>query len=158
MARKELEEWIYISGADLRAGAEELRGRPVKRARGRGWTPHVDVLETEKRIWIIVELAGVAIDQIGIFYSQDRHSVTIRGIREQEALLQGERAVYHQLEIEYGEFAREIALPDSPIDPSQVRATYRQGLLTVMIAKTEPERAIYVRRTLTVRSSGPKST
>ena len=45
----------------------------------------------------------------------------------------------HQIEIECGQFAREITLPDVPLDFDRAQAQMSHGMLTVIIPKrTEP--------------------
>lgn len=151
MARKELDEWLFISSAELQRLGDELSTHGPKIARGPGWAPRVDVLETATKILLTVELAGMHIEGMGIFYNSSRHSLTMKGCREQEALLNGERAVHHQLEIEYGEFMREVRLPVGPIVPEQVRATYKNGFLTILIPKATPDEAVFVTRSITIR-------
>ena len=46
---------------------------------------------------------------------------------------------YHRIERAYGTFARSFALPDN-IDANKVNANYKDGLLTVTVAKSEHAR------------------
>jgi HSP20 family protein len=89
--------------------------------------PRVDVYycgEPSKAI-VKVELAGV-----------DTESVNLE-LRGRTLIISGERKpsetegrVYQQLEIEHGDFAREISL-GADVDAEQARATYEDGILRV---------------------------
>jgi HSP20 family protein len=43
---------------------------------------------------------------------------------------------YHRVERSYGRFERSIVLP-SVVDPSRVKATYRDGVLEIQLPKKE---------------------
>lgn len=127
---------------------EELtRARP-KVASGRAWEPRVDVFEEEHRIMVRAELAGVDGDQISLLYLPERHSILLRGVRDEEEICDGNRTGILQLEIFYGPFAREIKLPDAPVDASGIKAQYRNGFLIVMIPKME---RVVVTQTVTIK-------
>jgi len=83
------------------------------------------------------EIAGVRGEEIQLLYLPERHSMLLKGVRIEEDYSDGIRTGIHQLEIFYGEFQREVRLPDTPIDESNVRAQYRNGFLLVMIPKQE---------------------
>jgi HSP20 family protein len=52
----------------------------------------------------------------------------------------GDGRVYQQMEIDYGPFKREVALPEA-VDTSAARASYERGLLTIVLplARRAPE-------------------
>jgi HSP20 family protein len=43
------------------------------------------------------------------------------------------------MEIDYGSFRREVALPE-PVDTSAARASYERGLLTIVLPLARPAR------------------
>jgi len=136
MPRRDVEEWFWL-GAELHRLAEEMnRARPVV-ATGRAWEPRIDLVEEEHRFLIKVEIAGVRGEDIQLLYMPEQHAVLIRGRRDEEDLTDGSRTAIHQLEILYGDFQREIRLPDVSVDASNIRATYRNGFLLIMIPKQE---------------------
>jgi HSP20 family protein len=136
MPRRDVEEWFVQVGREMSSLAEELaQGRP-RVAGNRSWEPRVDVYEEESRILIRVEIAGVRGEDIALHFVPERHALVIRGVRPEPASDSGHRAV-HQLEIMYGEFAREIALPVVSIDARSIRAQVRNGMLLVMIPKLD---------------------
>lgn len=137
MARREVEEWFWQVGSDLQRLSEEMhRFRPAIAA-GKAWEPRVDVIEDERRIIIKADIAGVRGEDIHLLYIPERHSVLIRGLRREEDYEDGERTNFYQLEIFYGPFQREVKLPDVSIRSDEIRASYRNGFLLVMVPKQE---------------------
>lgn len=148
MARREFEEWFWQTGSDLLRMTEELsQGRPMV-ATARHWEPRVDLLEEEHRFLIKAEIAGVRAEDIELLYIPDRHAILLRGFRPEEDFSDSGKVGLHQLEIFYGEFQREIKLPNVAIDASGIRAQYRNGFLLVMVPKMD---RIVVSRTVTIR-------
>jgi HSP20 family protein len=146
MPRRGVDEWFWSIGDLQRLSEELVRSRPVV-ASGTSWEPRVDVMEDARRFTLKAEIAGVRGEDIQLLYIPDRHSVLIRGIRREEETSPG-RTSCHQLEIFYGEFSREIKLPDVPIDAQGMRAQYRNGFLLVMIPKAE---SVVVTKTITIK-------
>lgn len=151
MARRDLDEWLWQVGAELQRLSEEVSPGVPKVARRAGWEPRVDLLETSRGFILKAEIAGVRGDEIRISYQPKRHSITIRGHRrEQESSDEPPRGC-HQLEIAYGEFEREIHLPQADIEPSRIRAAYRNGILIVDIPRAEDEpKTRTTRRSITI--------
>jgi HSP20 family protein len=144
MARREIDEWFWQVGTDLERLTEELtNGRP-KVATGKCWVPKVDVIEESHRLIIKAELAGVRGDDISLLYLPERHSIMLRGQRPEQDFSDGARTGIHQLEILYGEFEREIALPSVIIDSDGIKAQFRNGILLVMVPKRD---RVVVKRT-----------
>lgn len=96
----------------------------------REWLPPTDVYETEEEFVALMELPGLEQEQIKVSFSEG--VLTIRGERRDE--LRGSRVRYHQMEISYGKFRREIYFP-IPIAKDRIEAQYRQGLLQVVLPK-----------------------
>jgi HSP20 family protein len=147
MPRREVEGWFWQLGGEFQKMSEELTKSRPKVASGRAWEPRVDVFEEEHRIMVRAELAGVNGDQINLLYMPERHSLLLRGVRDEEEICDGTRTGILQLEIFYGPFAREIRLPEAPIDASGIKAQYRNGFLIVMIPKMD---RIVVSKTVTI--------
>lgn len=137
MPRREVEEWFWHVGSDMRRLNEELvRGQP-RVAHARFWEPRVDLVEEDDRLLLKAELAGVRGDEIQLLYLPERHSLVLRGERVEDDYSEGSRTGIHQLEIFYGEFQREVRLPDVPIDPEGIKAQYRNGILLVALPKAD---------------------
>jgi HSP20 family protein len=96
------------------------------------WRPAADVYEAATTITVTVELAGVDYEELDVLLYED--AVVVEGKRR---LPVGEAGgVYHTAEIRQGPFRLELALP-APIDPERVVARYEQGLLQLMLPKSE---------------------
>lgn len=96
------------------------------------WVPAVDVFEEADSIRITAEVPGVKPEDIEI--SVEGNLLTIRGTKEQEAEERTERV--HRYERMYGVFERTFTLPAS-VDPQSIKASYDNGVLTVVLPKSE---------------------
>lgn len=99
------------------------------------WRPNTDISETPDQIIVLLDLAGVARDDIRLEVS--RKSIKISGKRDQNYLSGTTR--YHLAEIPYGYFERHLAL-HAPVDTETVQAIYANGLLEVRLGKIPAER------------------
>jgi len=148
MARQDIDEWLWQVGNELQRLSEEMvRTRPAV-AMGKGWEPRVDVLEDANRILVKAEIAGVRGEDIQLMYLPERHSLLIRGVRLDEGDATHGRSSVHQLEIFYGEFQREVKLPDVPLLIDLMKAQYRNGFLLVLLPK---EQRVTVTKTVTIK-------
>lgn len=147
MSQRDSDDWFWqVGGELLRINQELSRSRPGV-ASGKFWEPRVDMLEDARKILLRVEIAGVKGDEIGLIYIPERHSILIRGERHEDNAGEGTRGSYIQMEIPFGEFQREVKLPDVAIRSDAIRAQFRNGFLLVMIPKQE---RVVVTRTVTV--------
>ena len=149
MARRETEEWFWQLGNEMQGLTAEISRSRTSVASARSWEPRVDLVEEEHRLLMKVEIAGVRGEDIQLLYVPERNCMLIRGFRPEEDHTDGRRTSIHQLEILYGDFQREVRLPDVSIDAERIRATYRNGFLLVMIPKYD--RHVVV-RTVTFRN------
>jgi HSP20 family protein len=94
------------------------------------------------------EIAGVRGEDIQLMYLADRHALLLRGVRQDEGDGSHGKSSVHQLEIFYGEFQREVKLPDVPIAIDRMKAQYRNGFLLVLLPK---EQRVTVTRTVTIK-------
>jgi len=92
------------------------------------WRPPTDVLELDEAFVVIVEVAGMRGLNIQVTY--DREILSIRGCRIEDS---GTK-VYHQMEIDYGEFLTSVHITAS-IETSLINASYHDGFLTVSLPK-----------------------
>lgn len=116
---------------------EMLKRSFVPFRRSGAWQPATNVYETREHYFICVELAGVKQDEIDVECA-DRRRVLIHGGRCQPrpAGVAGPLSV-HVLEIDEGEFRREIDLPE-PVDDEHIDATYSEGFLWITLPKKNP--------------------
>ncbi len=99
-------------------------------ATGMAAAPRIDVSETDAEIKIEAEMPGVDEKDVEVVLSNGR--LTIKGEKKQEK--KEEKKDYHLVERSYGSFARSIGLPFEA-DPSQVKADFAKGVLTVTVPK-----------------------
>jgi HSP20 family protein len=100
-----------------------------------GW-PHVDVRENDSQFKVCAELPGLEERDVEVTFADG--VVTLKG----EKRLEEETALYS--ERWSGAFERHIVLGDD-VDPDNVKATFKNGVLTVILAK-KPEARRQVKR------------
>lgn len=101
---------------------------------GRATWPTLEVAETEKEIRVTAELAGM--DEKDVELVLNENVLTLRG--EKKTQTKEDEGV-HLTERFYGAFERSIAL-DSEVDRDKVQASFKNGVLTVVLPKTENAR------------------
>jgi HSP20 family protein len=97
----------------------------------RVWTPAVDMFETKDDLMVRAELPGMTEKDVELSITDD--VLTLRG--ERGAAADGQVSV-HRSERWYGKFERSLTLP-IPIQADKVKATYRDGVLTIQLPKAE---------------------
>lgn len=97
------------------------------------WQPPTDIYETEDKIIILMEIAGIKDEDLTILHHQN--TIIVQGIRR--FTYESPRAI-HQMEIPYGEFNVELHL-NLPIDDKQIEAVYDQGFLRIDLPKARPK-------------------
>jgi len=101
------------------------------------WVPAVEVLESEDEIRCLVEVPGLAPEDVNI--SIDDGVLTIEGERklerkEQSDARPGAQGTYHLLERRYGRFVRRFTLPRE-VDADRITAQVDRGVLTIVLPK-----------------------
>ena len=96
-----------------------------------GWSPALDLYQSNDNIVAVVELPGMRREDIEI--SLHDGALTISGERKRESAGNGKA---ERTERYVGTFRRSIALPTN-VDANKVNATYRDGILTVTLPKAE---------------------
>jgi len=97
-------------------------------------TPRVDITETDTHMRVTAELPGVAEKDVEVFLEDG--ALTIRG--EKKAEKETKEGGVHRLERSFGSFQRRIPLPIEVQDDG-VAATFKNGVLTVELRKSEPD-------------------
>jgi len=101
-----------------------------------GWSPAVDVQETDKEYLIKADLPDVKKEDVKVELLDG--AVTIEGERQQEKEEKGKK--FHKIEREYGKFLRRFALP-TEVDASKVEAEFKNGVLNVHLPKSASTKA-----------------
>lgn len=97
-----------------------------------GWSPSLDVYEDEDKVTVQVELAGLKKEDFAISLQDD--TLTISGERKSGSK-NGEGESFRSERV-FGAFSRTVALP-APVQGDKVSASYRDGVLTVVLPKAE---------------------
>jgi len=97
-----------------------------------GFRPQVDCYRTSDppELTVLVELPGVDVDSIDLVIADGALIVSGERVRPR-----CEGLVYEQMELEYGQFRRQVQLPEG-IDVGAARATYDRGVLKVVVPIT----------------------
>ncbi|MGD2058851.1 MAG: Hsp20/alpha crystallin family protein [Anaerolineales bacterium] len=131
---KELRIRLRSNSEDDPWGSGPIRGLGWRSAkRSHAWRPPTDVLETDEAFLVIVEVAGMRGMDFSVTF--DNKILSIRGHRPDSNV----RKVYHQMEIDYGDFESDIHMPHK-IDVAAIEATYSDGFLRVVLPKTSPKK------------------
>ena len=140
---KETSEWNPFRELDEVHNrlSQILGGTTTRSGNGReeitvaAWAPVVDIIEDDKEYLIKAELPEVKKNDVkvrvedGVLY--------ISGERNLEKEEKGKR--YHRIERAYGSFTRTFSLPEDA-DAQQVNAEFRDGMLSVHVAKDKNAR------------------
>jgi HSP20 family protein len=100
-----------------------------------GWSPETDVYETEANLVLQADLPGFNPKDIDIVV--ENNVLTIRGERQLDAKVKPEG--FHRMERSYGKFSRSFQLP-ATVDAQNIQANYKNGVLSVTLAKAEQAR------------------
>jgi HSP20 family protein len=128
----------------LRNGLGSLLGRsPAQRPDGQEelmavaeWAPLVDISEDAKEYLIKAELPGLKKADVKV--TAEEGTLTIMGERKFEKEEKGRK--YHRVERAFGSFGRSFSFPDDA-SPAKVSAEFKDGVLTVHLAKDEKAKA-----------------
>ena len=101
-----------------------------------GWTPPVDIYETEDHYVVTAEVAGLSRDDLQIQIQDGK--LTLRGERQP-----GECASvrFERVERGHGRFSRVFALAHA-VDSTGVTADLQHGVLTITVPKRTDKRQI----------------
>jgi HSP20 family protein len=95
----------------------------------------VDVYQTPTDIVVQTMVAGVKPEDLDLSIARD--TVTIRGEREESRSIDEDN--YFTKELYWGKFSRTISLPVE-VEPEEVEATEKHGLITIKIRKVDKEK------------------
>ena len=95
------------------------------------WSPAVDLYEDKDNVVVKAELPGMKKEEIDV--SLHEGALTISGERKIEREEKGET---YRSERFFGRFQRSVMLP-SAVDESKVSASYKDGILTITLPKSE---------------------
>jgi HSP20 family protein len=97
-----------------------------------GWSPSLDVFDDKDNVIVKAELPGMKKEDIEVTLAGD--TLTISGERKEE--VENKDAETYRSERYFGRFQRSVTLPHQ-VDPNRIQATYKDGILTVTLSKSE---------------------
>jgi HSP20 family protein len=97
-----------------------------------GWSPALDVFDDKDSLVVKVELPGLKKDEINLTLHDG--VLTISGERKHER--DAKDSGTFRSERYFGKFQRSVTLP-SAVDGNKVNASYKDGILSVELAKAE---------------------
>jgi HSP20 family protein len=95
----------------------------------------IDVYQTPTDIFIQTMVAGVKPEDMELSIARD--TITIRGQREENRNIDENN--YFTKELYWGKFSRTISLP-AEVEPEEVEATEKHGLVTIKIRKVDKDK------------------
>ncbi len=101
-----------------------------------GWSPAVDVMESNDEIVLKAELPGIDLKDVEVLIKDN--VLTLRGERRFEK--EEEKENYHRIERTYGTFQRFFTLPAS-VEQDKIKAKMKDGVLEVRIPKAKEEKS-----------------
>ena len=94
--------------------------------------PQLDMTEDDQAFHLQVELPGM--DEKDVEVTLRNHTLTIKGEKKEEK--ETKEKDVHRRERAYGYFRRSVELP-AEVDADKISATYRKGVLTIDLPKTQ---------------------
>lgn len=122
---------------DVRRLFEELATAlpPEERAASGECRPHVDVLETDRYMEVVVDVPGVSAAALRIAFRND----VLLIVGEKAAPRAAAAQAYHLVEREFGRFVRAIRLTGA-FDAGSARARIENGALSIVLPKITDRR------------------
>jgi len=122
---------------DIGTHGREHAHEDRQRTHASAWVPATDIVAQGEDLVIRVELAGVAPSDVHLGFS---HGIlTVSGNRRTE-LKDEDPANFYVRERFYGEFRRSFTMPETT-EPSQITATFGDGLVEIVIPGAASESA-----------------
>ena len=100
------------------------------------FSPDIDIRETKDKVIVEAELPGLEREEVKVNY--ENGSLKISGEKKTETTQ--EEAKVYVAERGYGTFQRVIPLNEDYIDAGKIEAQFKNGILTIEIAKSEQKK------------------
>ncbi len=100
-----------------------------------GWVPSMDIIESDEKIIVTVDLPGVDAGSIKLAVGSGQ--ITVSGVKPAPTTVRNAR--HHCMERTHGSFTRSVALP-VPVNTHQARARLHEGLLTIIFPRVPNRR------------------
>lgn len=99
------------------------------------WLPAVNVYEEKNNLIVKAELPGMKRDEFEVYLNGENLNI----VGERKAEDEEQTAETYRAERYFGRFHRSIPLP-VPVNASRIEAHYKDGILTIILPKTEESR------------------
>lgn len=119
---------------------------------GGAWSPQVDIYEDQNGIVLEADLPGMKSGDFNL--SIENFKLTLTGERKFEKEKKSEN--WHRVERSYGSFTRTFSLP-STVNVDEVKAEFRDGVLTVSLPKREEVKARQIQVAVKTEAEGTKA-
>ncbi len=123
-------EAIWDAQRGLETLLDSMWGRTTQPAYG--WHVPADLVQTDEEIRCTLEVPGVQPGDIDVVV--ENGVLVVSGEKKSEVAEKEQGATYR--ERRYGRFERRFALPQN-VDGGAVRASYEQGVLTIVLPRAE---------------------
>ena len=125
-------------------------GMSPQAARTMVQTPAVNVWEDDNHFHIEADLPAINLEKLDVVVTEGNRLI----IQGEHAITEPRDAVWHRQERALGVFSREVLLP-TPVNPDQVQASYEQGVLKLVLPKSEAAKPkkIEVKKTVEATST-----
>jgi HSP20 family protein len=111
---------------------QHLFGEENRQVGRENYAPMLNLSETEGQYELTADLPGIKPENVSVEVHEGQ--ITISGQREAEK--EETNKTFHRVERQYGEFRRTVSLP-VPVDEQKITASYKDGVLTVVLPKSE---------------------
>jgi HSP20 family protein len=111
------------------------------------WAPSVDIYETENELVIKADLPDLQEKDIDV--RVENNTLTVRGERKFDDVNEDN---YLRVERAYGSFMRSFSLPNT-VSSENIRAEYRNGVLTLHMAKLEESKPKQIKISVSANGS-----
>jgi len=111
--------------------AEKETDREIRQS---AWKPVVDIYETDNGLIITAELPGVRKEDLSVEIKDNL--LTLKGVRYMDEELKDHHCL--RRERQFGSFMRAFTL-ESSVNPDQIKAKYKAGVLRVEVPKPEAD-------------------
>lgn len=119
---------VHAQQAPAAAEPEQTRNRRL-------YSPRVDIFEKEGAIVLLADMPGT--DEKNINISLEKNILTISGKVDVEHRTDS-RLAYAEYGV--GDYSRSFSIPDD-IDRNNIEASIKNGVLSLVLPKAEPEKA-----------------
>lgn len=112
------------------------------------FVPAVDIFEDAQKLSLILEVPGIAPENVDI--RVENNTLTVKG--ERKFADEQKEDNYHRIERRFGSFVRSFTLPQT-VDTEKVAASYEHGVLTVDLPKKAAAQPKQIKVNLTAPST-----